>query len=119
MPTKRYKCVLAIYIPLTTEKGTVTCSLSQVSTEITAADSTTSQGAKYYAKLREKVKLQAMERKTAGISGQTVRAGHCQHKHVFSVHNPTAPRRFQCCCSRRKQLTMKAQLFSRISNIAL
>jgi hypothetical protein len=70
--------------------------LSQVTTEITAEDLTTSQGAKYYEKPRDKVKLRALERKTAGIRGQRVRAGHCQHKHVFSVHNPTARGRFQC-----------------------
>jgi hypothetical protein len=64
---------LTIYIPLTTGKGTVTSFRAK-------EGSSTSQGAKYYEKQREKVKLQAMERKTAGISGQRVRAGHFQHK---------------------------------------
>ncbi len=85
-----------IYIPLTTWKGTVTSFWAK-------EGSTTSHGANYYEKLREKVNLQAMERKTAGISGQRVRAGHCQHEHVFSVHNPTAPGRFQCCCSSKTE----------------
>jgi hypothetical protein len=100
-----------IYIPLTTGKGTATSFWAK-------EGSSTSQGAKYYEKPREEVKLQAMERKTAGISGQRVRAGHCQHKHVFSVHNPTARGRFQCCCS-SKTARHERTTFSRTSNITL
>jgi hypothetical protein len=84
MPAKRYKYVPAIYICTINDGKRYSyvpyVLLSQETTEIRAEVSTTSEGTKYYEKQREKVKFRAMERKTAGISGQRVRAGHCQHK---------------------------------------